>query len=81
MEGQRGVLRGTTCIGIYLATHGPMDVVVLLNGEPTMCTGVDMATDSLAEVGVSTIYCGLHGLHVDVISSNTPQILLALARK
>ena len=61
MEGQRGVLRGTTCIGVYLATHGPMDVVVLPNGGLMRCTEVDMATDSLAEVGV-TIYCGLHGL-------------------
>ena len=60
VEGQRGVLRGTTCIGVYLATQGPMDVVVLPNGKPTICTEVDMVTDSLAEVGV-TIYCSLHG--------------------
>ena len=60
MAGQRGVPRDTTCIGVYLVTQGPMDVVVLLNGEPIMCTGVDMVTDSLAEVGV-TIYCSLHG--------------------
>ena len=59
--GQRGVPRGTTCIGVYLATHGPIDVVALPIGELMRCTEVDMATDSLAEVGV-TIYCGLHGL-------------------
>ena len=39
-EGQRGVLRGTTCIGAYLATHGPMDVVLLPIGEPMRCTEV-----------------------------------------
>ena len=60
MAGQRWVPRGTTCIGVYLVTQGPMDVVVLPNCKLIVCIEVDMVIYSLAEVGV-TIYCNLNG--------------------